>query len=102
MVYYTMYHTIYDCDTTTCHIPSYIYYHNLPYYTIHHTSFLKLVLSLKCVSHDFFHCVLRDVCWILESKSEDSLLNDQDSNGKTPIDYAISKTNGLQLVFSEI
>ena len=39
----------------------------------------------------------RHVCWVLESKSEDSLLNDQDSNGETPIDYAISKTNGLQL-----
>ncbi|XP_046859374.1 putative ZDHHC-type palmitoyltransferase 6 isoform X2 [Xenia sp. Carnegie-2017] len=40
----------------------------------------------------------RDVCWILESSSEKSLLIDEDSEGQTPVDYAIKGKRSLALL----
>lgn len=39
----------------------------------------------------------RHVCWMLESNSNESLINDKDHDGKTPLDYAMTGVNNLKL-----
>ena len=56
---------------------------------------MRLFCQLANENHIFVVMLyfFRQVCWILESSSNVSLLNDKDQNGKTPLDYAMSEAN---------